>query len=95
MFPQKGTDDLQGHGMDSFVHELPAPLALGGDDFVQLLLVESLVPGKGLPPGDKFLQGGLKPVIVKGFDQIVGHAVGVELTDVPGFTGGGDHNHVR
>ena len=94
VLPQEGADDLQGDRVDALVHKLAAALALRGDDLVQLLLVKGFVPGEGLLPGHELLQGGLEAVVVKGLDEVVRHAVGVQLADVPGFAGGGDHDHI-
>ncbi len=81
--PQEGADDLQGDRVDTLVHKLAAALALRGDDLVQLLLVKGFVPGEGLLPGHELLQGGLEAVVVKRLDEVVRHAVGVQLADVP------------
>ena len=80
--------------MDALVHQLAAALALRGDDLIQLLLVKGFVPGKGFPAGHKLLQGGLEPVVVKGLDEVVRHAIGIQLTDVTGLAGSRDHDDI-
>ena len=68
VFPQGGADDLEGNGVDALVHKMAAALVLGGDDLVQLFLVEGLVAGEGFPPGHELLQGSLEAVVVEGLD---------------------------
>ena len=95
MLPKEGADDLQGDGVDALVSHLAGLGPLRGDELVQLLLAEGLVPGEGRPAGGELLQRGLEPVVVKGLDEVVGHPVGVELRHMMGLAGGSDHDDVR
>ncbi len=56
--------------------------------------LKALSPEKASFRATNFCRAVLEAVVVKRLYEVVRHAVGVQLADVPGLAGGGDHDHI-